>query len=90
MLLLIFNCVVSLGLTYEEIEARYPDEYAARQAAKLTYRYPYGGESYVDVLSRLQPMILELERVREPVLIIAHQAVLRVLLGKEILVKLHV
>jgi 6-phosphofructo-2-kinase/fructose-2,6-biphosphatase len=37
------------------------------------------GESYKDVIERLQPIIIELERLRCPVLIIAHQAILRVL-----------
>ena len=32
-------------LTYEDIEEKYPEEYAAREASKLTYRYP-SGESY--------------------------------------------
>lgn len=70
------------GMTYDDIARRYPDEYAARQADKLSYRYPGGGESYVDVIERVKPLILELERIRDDVLIIAHQAVLRTLLGK--------
>ena len=32
-------------LTYEDIEEKYPEEYAAREVSKLTYRYP-SGESY--------------------------------------------
>ena len=47
-----------------------------RAADKLNYRYPRG-ESYTDVIARLEPVIFELERSRNPVLIIAHQAVLR-------------
>lgn len=39
---------------------------------KLAYRYPRG-ESYLDVIARLEPMILEMERHREPLLIISHQ-----------------
>lgn len=66
------------GLTYEEIEARFPDEFAARARDKLAYRYPRG-ESYADVIQRLEPVIVEIERLREPILIIAHQAVLRAL-----------
>ncbi len=68
------------GMTYEEIAAQLPDEYAARQADKLAYRYPRG-ESYEDVIGRLEPVIIELERQRDPVLIVAHQAVLRALYG---------
>lgn len=66
------------GWTYDEIAERLPEEYAARQADKLRYRYPRG-ESYEDVIQRLEPVIVELERQREPVLVIAHQAVLRAL-----------
>ncbi|MDH5676383.1 MAG: 6-phosphofructo-2-kinase/fructose-2,6-bisphosphatase [Myxococcales bacterium] len=66
------------GMSYAQIEAEMPDEYAARQHDKFTYRYPRG-ESYVDVIHRLDPVIIEIERVRRPVLVIAHQAVLRAL-----------
>ena len=66
------------GMTYAEIRERMPKEHAARRENKLTYRYPRG-ESYVDVIRRLEPVILELERERRPVLVISHQAVLRAL-----------
>lgn len=64
------------GMTYAEIKEKMPAEYAARKADKLTYRYPRG-ESYEDVIQRLDPVIIELERQRQPVLVIAHQAILR-------------
>jgi broad specificity phosphatase PhoE len=66
------------GMTYAEIAEKLPSEYAARQADKFRYRYPRG-ESYQDVIARLEPVIFELERERSPVLIIGHQAVLRAL-----------
>jgi len=66
------------GLTYAEIEAAMPTEYAARQRDKLRYRYP-SGESYEDVIQRLDRVIVELERYRTPVLVVAHRAVLRAL-----------
>ncbi len=66
------------GMTYDEIQAQMPDEFSARQTDKLHYRYPRG-ESYEDVIVRLEPVIIEAERQREPVLIVAHQAVLRAL-----------
>jgi broad specificity phosphatase PhoE/predicted kinase len=68
------------GLTYSEIKATLPAEYAARKADKLSYRYPRG-ESYVDVIRRLDPVILEIERRRTPLVVVGHQAVLRVLVG---------
>jgi len=66
------------GMTYEEIAEAHPDEFQARAQNKLTYRYPMG-ESYVDVIRRLEPVIFELERSREPVLVVGHRAVLRAL-----------
>ena len=66
------------GMTYEEIARDLPLEYDGRQADKFRYRYPRG-ESYQDVIQRLEPVIFELERERRPVLIIGHQAVLRAL-----------
>ena len=66
------------GMTYAEIAEQMPDEYRARSADKLHYRYPRG-ESYQDVIARLEPVIIELERQRSPVLVVAHQAVLRAL-----------
>ncbi len=66
------------GMTYDEIAEAMPQEYAARQLDKFRYRYPRG-ESYQDVIQRLEPVIFELERERAPVLVIGHQAVLRAL-----------
>ena len=68
------------GMTYDEIARAMPDEYAARASDKFGYRYPRG-ESYQDVIERLEPVIIELERQRAPLLIVGHQAVLRVLYG---------
>jgi broad specificity phosphatase PhoE len=66
------------GLTYEAIAATMPEEYAARARNKFTYRYPRG-ESYQDIVHRLEPVIIELMRQTTPVLIVSHQATLRVL-----------
>lgn len=68
------------GLTYAEIAVRFPEEAAARKRDKLTYRYPQG-ESYLDVINRLEPAIIEIERQTCDVLIIGHQAVNRALYG---------
>ena len=66
------------GMTYEEIEEVYPEEFARRNEDKLAYRYPRG-ESYLDVIARLEPMIIEMERHREPLLIVGHQGILRII-----------
>ncbi|XP_061958848.1 6-phosphofructo-2-kinase/fructose-2,6-bisphosphatase-like isoform X3 [Populus nigra] len=72
------NAGVCDGMTYEEIKKTMPEEYEARRKDKLRYRYPRG-ESYLDVIQRLEPVIIELERQRAPVVVISHQAVLRAL-----------
>jgi len=68
------------GMSYAQIEEQMPNEFARRKADKLTYRYPRG-ESYADVIGRLDPVIVELERQRDPVMIVGHQAILRALYG---------
>jgi len=68
------------GMTYEEIAKQYPEEATARKADKFEYRYPRG-ESYGDLISRLEPMAHEMERSHETVVVVAHQAILRVLYG---------
>ncbi len=72
------NAGVCDGLTYAQIEEKFPHEYEARAEDKLRYRYP-GGESYEDVIQRLEPVIWEIERSVRPVLVVAHQAVVRAL-----------
>ncbi|KAF3573826.1 hypothetical protein F2Q69_00063710 [Brassica cretica] len=72
------NSGVCDGMTYEEIKKNMPEEYESRLKDKLRYRYPRG-ESYLDVIQRLEPVIIELERQRAPVVVISHQAVLRAL-----------
>lgn len=67
------------GMTYEEIQDQYPQDFADRDQDKYHYRYP-SGESYQDLVARLEPVILELER-HENVMVICHQAVLRCLLA---------
>ena len=74
---------VADGLSYEQVRARFPEEYRARSTDKLRYRYPRG-ESYLDLIARLEPVIFEMERWNSDdgqLFIIAHQAVLRALLG---------
>ncbi|XP_007503992.1 6-phosphofructo-2-kinase/fructose-2,6-bisphosphatase 3 isoform X1 [Monodelphis domestica] len=66
-------------MTYDDIKATYPEEYALRSQDKYYYRYPTG-ESYQDLVQRLEPVIMELER-QENVLVICHQGVMRCLLA---------
>ncbi|KAJ8372891.1 hypothetical protein AAFF_G00275950 [Aldrovandia affinis] len=66
-------------MMYEEIQENFPLEFALRDQDKYRYRYPKG-ESYEDLVQRLEPVIMELER-QENVLVICHQAVMRCLLA---------
>ncbi|KAB5546686.1 hypothetical protein PHYPO_G00074870 [Pangasianodon hypophthalmus] len=66
-------------MSYDMIKEKYPDEFAMRDQDKYHYRYP-GGESYQDLVQRLEPVIMELER-QGSVLVISHQAVMRCLLA---------
>lgn len=76
------NAGLMEGMTYEQIKEKYPDHYAARKHDKLHYRYPGpGGEGYLDVINRLQKVIVEVERMTNHVLIIGHKAITRVLLA---------
>ncbi|KAI0393307.1 bifunctional 6-phosphofructo-2-kinase/fructose-2,6-bisphosphate 2-phosphatase [Xylariaceae sp. FL0594] len=69
------------GLTVEEITTQHPLEYAARKRDKLLYRWPgLGGEGYVDLIVRLRPLIVELERTTDHLVLITHRAVVRVLI----------
>lgn len=70
------------GLSFQEIAELYPEEFAARRRDKLLFRWSgQGGEGYVDVINRLRPVIIELERVRHHLLLVTHRAVVRVLLA---------
>lgn len=66
------------GMAYTEIERHFPEEFEARRRDKFGYRYPRG-ESYRDVVQRLDRLIVELERYRTPVLVVTHRAVMRML-----------
>ncbi len=70
------------GSTYDEIKSAHDAEYEQRREDKLHYRYPGpGGEGYLDVINRLRPVIIELERMTDHVLLIGHRSVVRVLLA---------
>ncbi|EDO42538.1 predicted protein [Nematostella vectensis] len=67
------------GMTYEEIQENFPEDFAKRDEDKFHYRYRRG-ESYEDLVARLEPVIMELER-QHNVLVVCHQAVGRCLLA---------
>eukprot|EP00457_Paulinella_chromatophora_P008917 gb/GEZN01008966.1/.p1 GENE.gb/GEZN01008966.1/~~gb/GEZN01008966.1/.p1 ORF type:complete len:430 (-),score=23.82 gb/GEZN01008966.1/:1-1290(-) len=68
------------GMTYAQVKQKYPELYQARKKNKYSFRYPMG-ESYADVIERVSPVMLELERHTSNVLLICHQALLRTVLA---------
>lgn len=70
----------SNGMSQEEIKRRLPLQYNAYSRDPYHHRFQRG-ESYQDVATRLEPLILEMEGHWGDLLIIAHESVLRVLYG---------
>mmetsp|Transcript_16192 Transcript_16192/g.20986 ORF Transcript_16192/g.20986 Transcript_16192/m.20986 type:complete len:577 (-) Transcript_16192:277-2007(-) len=68
------------GMTYEEICEKYSVEEKCRRKDKLGYRFPRG-ESYLDVIQRLEPLVQEIERYKESLVIVGHQGVLKMLIA---------
>lgn len=73
------NAGICEGLTYEEIQEKFPSEFAWRDQDKLKYRYPHG-ESYLDLLQRTEDVVLALLTTTET-LVVSHQAVLRCIMA---------
>jgi 6-phosphofructo-2-kinase / fructose-2,6-biphosphatase 4 len=65
-------------LSERAIRRLYPEEVEKHELDPYHHRYPRA-ESYHDLAVRLEPIILELEREQNDLLIIAHESVLRVL-----------
>lgn len=51
------------GMDRASFRAQYPEMWEQREQDKLEFRFPgTGGESYQDVIQRVRPIIVELER----------------------------
>jgi broad specificity phosphatase PhoE len=70
------------GLRRKEVEARYPDEYAAWEEDPFTFA-PEGAESGVAVLARALPVIREIvsRHQGERVVVVSHKATIRLVLS---------
>ncbi|QLQ81572.1 hypothetical protein HG537_0F03330 [Torulaspora globosa] len=71
---------VVADLTEEEIKNRHPTEYRESLKDRYHYRFPRA-ESYHDLAVRMEPLLLEMERMRGDILIIGHESTLKVLYG---------
>ncbi|CAM9161242.1 unnamed protein product [Scytosiphon promiscuus] len=58
----------------------YPEHHKKRVADKLNVKFP-DGENYRDVFARLESLLLEMVAEPQPVVVVAHLAVLRVIYG---------
>jgi broad specificity phosphatase PhoE len=67
-------------MSLEDIHTEYPAEYEEMMKDPVHYRYPRG-ESYMDLIHRIEPMIYELERRKGPVIVVAHLGIIRCLYG---------
>ncbi|KAG0264659.1 hypothetical protein BG011_006366 [Mortierella polycephala] len=67
-------------MTLQEIQQKYPDECLRAKNDPYRHRFPRA-ESYYDLANRLEKVILELEREKNDVLIIAHESVIKCLYG---------
>ncbi|AOW04395.1 6-phosphofructo-2-kinase-domain-containing protein [Yarrowia lipolytica] len=74
------NPGVCENMTEEEIKEKYPEEWDKHQKDPYHHRFPRS-ESYHDLAVRLEPLILEMERIPGDIVIVAHESVLRVLYG---------
>ncbi|KAK6202665.1 6-phosphofructo-2-kinase [Scheffersomyces amazonensis] len=74
------NPGVVSGLTDDEIEEKYPDEYKHYERDPYHYRFSRA-ESYHDLAIKIEPLILEMERMSGDILIIADDTILKVFYG---------
>eukprot|EP00927_Polykrikos_kofoidii_P042824 TRINITY_DN36873_c0_g1_i1.p1 TRINITY_DN36873_c0_g1~~TRINITY_DN36873_c0_g1_i1.p1 ORF type:complete len:518 (-),score=83.99 TRINITY_DN36873_c0_g1_i1:86-1639(-) len=65
---------------WEELERRHPEVWTEWRKDPLRCRFP-GGESTMDVLRRLEPLVFEVEMCTRPVLIVSHVTVLQLLVA---------
>jgi len=70
------------GLTRKEVEARFPDEYAAWEEDPFTFA-PEGGESGLSVMARALPVVraIVLAHPGQTVAVVSHKATIRLVLS---------
>ncbi len=70
------------GLTRQEVEDRFPEEYAAWESDPFTFA-PVGGESGISVLARALPAVRRIVSAHrdQTTIVVSHKATLRLLLS---------
>ncbi|GAV51971.1 hypothetical protein ZYGR_0AF04430 [Zygosaccharomyces rouxii] len=74
------NPGVVADMSEDQIRTEYPMEFSEWLKDPYHYRFPRA-ESYHDLAVRMEPLLLEMERMRGDILIIGHESTLRVLYG---------
>ena len=64
------------GLSHEDIQNAFPEDYIMHKNDPYGHRYPRA-ESYRDLSARLENIIMELEKMNTKILIVAHESVLK-------------
>ncbi|KAG7696439.1 hypothetical protein KL951_002895 [Ogataea haglerorum] len=70
----------AFGLTDEELKKKFPDDYQKHQLDPYHHRYPRA-DCYHDLALKLEPLIMEIERLTNDVLVIADETVIQVFYG---------
>lgn len=68
------------GLTNEELNSKFHEEYLKHTADPYHHRYPRA-ESYHDLALKIEPLILEIEKLSDDILIIADETIIRIFYG---------
>jgi broad specificity phosphatase PhoE len=66
------------NLSFDAIKEQYPDIYRIRNNNKYHCAWP-NGESYYDLTIRLEPILMKIENTSNKLIIIAHQAICRII-----------
>lgn len=76
-----WDCGDWSGYLYEEVQRKWPDEWAALQADRFNYRGPRC-ENYPDMIERATPFVQEMMRVpADNIAIVSHGMIGRVMIG---------
>jgi len=65
---------------WDEVERRHPEFMAQWKQNPLRCHFP-GGESYMDVIKRLESLLIDVEMCTQPVLIVSHVTTLQLLMA---------
>src|SRR5688572_4500839 len=65
------------GMSMDRIRRECPSEIDKWANDKYRYRFP-GGESQQDIASALEPLVMELERQQNPILVVSHSSTMQV------------